>query len=154
MILYRVSKLRHADDLSGKGAELSGGRWNKLGYPAIYLAENVSLAILETIVHCQCINDLHNRIIVSVEVPEISIKTLDQASFPVNWNSIPWHSYTIESGTIWLESQETLLLKVPSSIVLKENIFIINPKHSDFKSVRIIRKEIFKPDNRLVLLRT
>ncbi|OHD65292.1 MAG: hypothetical protein A2176_15260 [Spirochaetes bacterium RBG_13_51_14] len=154
MILYRVSKLRHADDLSGKGAELSGGRWNKVGYPAIYLAENISLAILETIVHCQCINDLHNRLIVSVEVPEISIKTLDQASFPDNWNSIPWHTYTIENGTLWLESQETLLLKVPSSIVLKENIFILNPKHGGFKSVRIISKEIFKPDNRLVLLRT
>ena len=154
MVLYRVSKFRHADDLSGKGAELSGGRWNKLGIPALYLAENISLSILETIVHCQCINDLHNRLILSMEVPETSVKMFDYSLFPKNWNSIPWNTYTIENGTHWLESQETLSLKVPSSIVPKENIFILNPKHSEYKNIRIISKEIFKPDNRLVLLET
>lgn len=51
MLLYRVSKERHSSDLSGKGAEAAGGRWNRAGYPAVYLAENISLAILETIVH-------------------------------------------------------------------------------------------------------
>ena len=154
MVLYRVSKLRHADDLSGKGAELSGGRWNRKGYPAIYLAENISLAILETIVHCQYINDLHNRLILSIEVPDASLRVFDRSLFPVDWNSIPWSNFTIESGTHWLESQETLLLKVPSAIVSSEYIFILNPQHSDFSNVRIIKKEIFSPDNRLVLLQT
>ncbi|TAL32990.1 MAG: RES domain-containing protein [Spirochaetes bacterium] len=154
MVLYRVSKLRHADDLSGKGAELPGGRWNKKGYPAIYLAENISLAILETIVHCQCINDLHNRLILSFEVPDSSIKVYNRSLLPPDWNSIPWNNYTIENGTIWLESRETLLLKVPSSIVPNENIFILNPKHVDFQNVRIINREILQPDNRLVLAQT
>lgn len=154
MILYRVSKHRHADDLSGKGAELSGGRWNKKGYPALYLAENISLSILETIVHCQCINDLHNRLILSIEVPETSIDIFDPTLLPANWNSIPWNDFTIENGTQWLELQATLSLKVPSAIVPKENIYILNPRHSDYRNVRIIGREIFKPDNRLVLLRT
>ena len=151
MVLYRVAKRRHADDLSGKGAEESGGRWNKAGFPALYLAENISLAILETIAHCQCINDLHNRLVLSIDVPDTSIITLDETDFPDNWNSIPWNNYTIENGTRWLSSQESLILKIPSAIVPKENIYIINPRHIDHKNVIIINKEIFKPDNRLVL---
>ncbi len=153
MILYRVTKKRHASDLSGKGAETAGGRWNRPGYPALYLAENISLAILETMVHCQCISDLYNRLILSIDVPEKSIKSLDQTGFPKNWNSIPWHNYTIETGTQWLASMETLLLKVPSSIINKESIYILNPRHFDVKHVRIINKEIFTPDNRLALLK-
>jgi RES domain-containing protein len=152
MILYRMSKIRHAEDLSGKGAELSGGRWNAAGVPALYLAENVSLAILETIVHCHYIGDLHNRLLLSVDVPEASTQTIDRDALPEDWNSIPWHGFTIERGTSWLRSGESLLLKVPSAIVPQENIFIVNPGHPGHKKVKIIRREIFRPDNRLALL--
>ncbi len=153
MILYRMSKIRHAGDLGGKGAELSGGRWNAAGIPALYLAENVSLAILETIVHCHYIGDLHNRLLLSVDVPEVSMQTLDRADLPDDWNSIPWNRYTIEYGTRWLSSGESLTLKVPSAIVPNEHIYIVNPRHVAHKNVKIIKREIFRPDNRLALLK-
>jgi RES domain-containing protein len=152
MILYRVAKERHSSDLSGRGAEIAGGRWNRKGHAALYLAENISLAILETIVHCQYIRDLHNRLILWIEVPESSVKIAHQAHFPADWNSTPWNDYTMEAGTSWLESGEALALKVPSSIVPGENIYILNPKHRDFRKVKIINREVFRPDNRLVLL--
>jgi len=151
MILYRISKDRYSSDISGKGSEICGGRWNQIGSPALYLAENISLAILETLVHCQCISDLYNRLIVFIEVPETSIKILDQSGFPENWNSIPWHNYTIKTGSSWLESRETLILKVPSAIVSQENIYILNPKHCDFSKIKILSKQILKPDNRLII---
>ena len=46
--LYRALSPRfsHAP-LSGRGAELSGGRWNAVGTPALYLAGDVITAILE-----------------------------------------------------------------------------------------------------------
>jgi RES domain-containing protein len=152
MLLYRVSKARYASDLSGKGAELSGGRWNRIGLPAIYLAESVSLALLETIVHCQCLSDLHNRLILSIEAPDSSSEEVVPALLPVDWNTIPWHPFTIEYGTKWLESQRTLILKVPSAIVSQESIYILNPNHPGFPGVRIAGKETFRPDNRLALL--
>jgi len=151
MILYRMSKAGYANDISGKGAESYGARWNSKGHPALYLAENRSLAILETIVHCHFINDLHNRILLSIEVPDGSLTEIDPNDLPDNWNSIPWNNYTIEYGTQWLEAGEKLLLKVPSAVVPKENVFIVNPRHGDFKKVSIIGREIFKPDNRLAL---
>ncbi len=151
MILYRMAKKRRADDLSGEGAEKAGGRWNNKGYPAIYLANNRSLAILETIVHCQYIRDLYNRYILSIEVPEDLIDIFDRKKLPENWNSTPYNNFTIIEGTRWLQSFNNLTLKMPSAVVPEEFIFMVNPRHPEAKRVKIIKKEIFTPDNRLVL---
>ncbi|WP_338430955.1 RES family NAD+ phosphorylase [Synechococcus elongatus] len=40
-----------AEDRSGKGVELRGGRWNRKELPVLYTAENIALACLETLVH-------------------------------------------------------------------------------------------------------
>ena len=38
-----------ADDLSGTGAKISGGRWNSKGTPLVYSASNIALATIETV---------------------------------------------------------------------------------------------------------
>jgi RES domain-containing protein len=40
-----------ADDLSGAGAKITGGRWNSVGTPLIYSATNIALATIETVLH-------------------------------------------------------------------------------------------------------
>ena|SRR5471030_267438 len=40
-----------ANDLSGAGAKISGGRWNSIGTPLIYSATNIALATIETVLH-------------------------------------------------------------------------------------------------------
>ncbi len=50
MIGYRVVRGRYAD-LSGEGARLHGGRFNPAGIPAVYVAQSISLEILEVLVH-------------------------------------------------------------------------------------------------------
>jgi len=39
-----------ADDVSGKGAEKTGGRWNRKGAPILYCSSTIALACLETLV--------------------------------------------------------------------------------------------------------
>jgi RES domain-containing protein len=146
-----MSKLRRYSDLSGKGAELSGGRWNEIGQPAIYLAENISLSILETIVHCQQVSDLYNRVVLSIEVPNNSMDEISVDKLPRDWNTTPWNNFTVQYGSNWLLSNNNLLLKIPSAIVPKENIFLVNPVHKNYKFIKIIDKELFLPDNRLKL---
>ena len=54
MILWRISadtRRYQADDLSGRGAETTGGRWNEVGLPVVYTATTRALACLETMVH-------------------------------------------------------------------------------------------------------
>lgn len=47
-ILYRALSPRYAHaPLSGRGAHLSGGRWNAIGTPALYLAGDIITAIHE-----------------------------------------------------------------------------------------------------------
>ena len=58
-----------ADDLSGKGAELSGGRWNRKGTPLIYASVSRALACLETVVHLTQTPLPLNRYLVEIRVP-------------------------------------------------------------------------------------
>ena len=151
MLLYRMSKVKLFDDLTGKGAEISGGRWNEKGIGALYLAENRSLTILETIVHCQRISDLYNRFLLTIDVPDNSIDYVEPAKLPKNWNSTPWNNYTVDYGSKWLLSNKSLLLKIPSAIIPEESIYLINPSHSKHSKIKIIEKSLFLPDNRLQL---
>lgn len=59
-----------ADDLSGKGAEITGGRWNEKGVAVVYAAENRSLACLETLVHLAAGGLPFNRYLVEISIPD------------------------------------------------------------------------------------
>jgi len=48
--VFRVCRARYAR-LDGAGARLVGGRWNSPGRALVYMAESVSLAVLENLVH-------------------------------------------------------------------------------------------------------
>lgn len=152
MILFRIAKKKYAEDLSGYGAKIAGGRWNRKGIPVLYLAESRSLSILETIVHCNTIRDLTGRILLSIEIPDKSVDNINRSELPADWNMKPYHSFTVNYGSNWLITGENLLLKIPSSIVPEENIFIANPKHKKYSKIKITEKKLFEPDQRLVLL--
>ena len=47
---YRLCKQKYAP-ANGDGAKRSGGRWNHKGFPALYLADSIALAVLEVTVH-------------------------------------------------------------------------------------------------------
>ena len=49
MELFRISKERYKDDLTGTGARLYSGRWNNVGTAVLYSAQNRSLAMAEDI---------------------------------------------------------------------------------------------------------
>ena len=59
-----------ADDLSGAGAKITGGRWNRDGVPAIYTASSPALACLETVVHLVAGALPLNRYLVRIDIPD------------------------------------------------------------------------------------
>ena len=80
-----------ADDLSGKGAETTGGRWNRVGTPVLYTASSASLACLETVVHLNGGGLPLNRFLVEIDVPDdvwAAREVLPARHLPVGWAAV------------------------------------------------------------------
>ncbi|WP_259066400.1 RES family NAD+ phosphorylase [Mucilaginibacter sp. X4EP1] len=150
MILYRIAKCIYADDLSGTGARLYGGRWNSEGKSAVYLASLRSLALLEVLVHLPPLLIPSDYCLAEIEVPEDSIGVIASEELPVNWAAISPPLALKQLGDEFLQKQAYLILKLPSAIVPKEFNYLLNPLHKDIKKVKILQKQHFNFDERLV----
>ena len=141
-----------AHDLSGKGAQSSGGRWNRPGRPMLYCACSIALAALETAVHLE-IDDLPlNRFLVAVEVPDElwAARIVHSAtSLPVGWTARPEGKVSLDIGDAWLAGGASALLQVPSVIVPEEHIVLVNPRHADAASLQSRKLRAWFFDERL-----
>ena len=127
-----------AHDLSGKGAELSGGRWNRKGMPVVYASTSRALACLETVVHLTQTPLPLNRYLVEIVVPGNvwdAATDLDAAQ-AVGWDAEPAGKVSLDWGTAWAKGASTVLARVPSVVVEEEFNVLINPMHRDCSLVR------------------
>lgn len=147
MELFRVTKEIYQNDLSGQGAFLNGGRWNGVGFAALYLASHRSLAILETLVHLRVPRPPQDYLISIVYVPDtLAIQNISLDNLSKNWKRDTTETQKI--GDKWLTSNQTPLLRVPSVIVNAEYNFILNPIHPDFQHIKLINTESLAFDER------
>jgi RES domain-containing protein len=152
MIVYRIGKSRFSRDLSGEGARLFGGRWNTILTPCVYTSESRALALLEYTVNVN-IEDIPRGLnITSIEIPDEGILEASQKDLPGNWTKVPAPSSTKEFGTRFLKSQIKPVLKIPSTIIINEFNYILNPLHPDSKSFKIVSVEDFIYDVRIKTL--
>lgn len=125
-----------ANDLTGTGAKLSGGRWNSPGMPVVYCACSIALATLET-VHSLGAGSLpFNRYLVRVDLPDHvwqARRRLDPP--PAGWDAIPAGISARLAGDDWLAGGASALLLVPSVIVPDECNILVNPRHPDAAAI-------------------
>lgn len=136
-----------AGDLSGKGAEMTGGRWNRKGTAVLYASTSRALACLETVVHLAKTPLPLNRYLVEISVPATAWKaarTVSPAAL-AGWDAEPAGKASLDWGTQWLASGATLLAKVPSIIVPEEFNVLLNPAHPEIGSVKatVVRKWLY-----------
>jgi len=148
MDVFRIANKKYADDLSGKGASLNGGRWNKIGTPVLYCGESVEIALLETVVHLPA-NFAPNLMLLTLQIPDNSIESIAASKLPDNWYKHPAPEVLAEIGDDWVKGNSTIALKVPSVIVPTASNFILNCSHPHYKKVKIIQKQTFPIDPRL-----
>ena len=148
MIVFRISKSKRSSDISGTGAALYPGRWNKSGTPVLYTGESKEIASLENIVHIPPMMT-PNLDILTLDIPDDSITELTITDLPSNWHQFPAPTILSELGQKWIDENKTLALKVPSSIIHSANNFILNCNHKDYKIVKILSKKKFYFDLRL-----
>lgn len=150
MEVYRISGKKYSNNLSGLGAFLNGGRWNKKGQFALYTSLQISLSCLEVLVH------LHPEIatpeldLVTIQVPDQSILEIDPTKLHKDWFRKNGIRKCREIGSSWINDNEHLTIKVPSSIIPQEFNYVINPQHELYREVRIIDITDFSLDDRLI----
>ena len=149
MKIYRITGKKHANDISGMGAAMYGGRWNKKGTPVLYTGATKEIALLETIVHTPpaIIPALD---ILTLEIPDDSIQTLEIKDLPDNWTNYPAPAILAEIVEKWVDSNVSIALLVPSCIIHSAKNVILNCRHPEYaKKVKIVSQKGFHFDSRL-----
>ncbi len=150
MMFYRLAKAAYSKDLSGKGAEIAGGRWNSKGVPMIYTAQSVALATTEIAVHVPLGILPKGYVAITYELPEETIiDVLKENQLPADYKSIPHSHSTQIIGDEFIIGKKALVLKVPSVVVQGDYNFLINPNHPDLSKVSILNIEPYEFDARL-----
>ena len=139
-----------ADDVSGAGAKITGGRWNRQGTAVLYTSTSIALACLETVVHMKSAGLPLNRYLVRIEVPEAAWKArivLTPEDLPVGWDALPEGKVSLEVGNAWITGVRSPILLVSSVIVPEEPNVLVNPAHRLASGVKAkkLRKWLYDP---------
>ncbi len=148
---WRICKSKHSQNaFDGEGARFYGGRWNSTCFRMIYTAESIALAALEIIVNLGRDTKLIGKyVVIPVEFDVKLAQELNPRLLPKNWKSYPVPCDTQAIGDHWIASQKSVILRVPSVIVPDEHCYLINPRHPDFRKLKIGKPQKFEWDSRL-----
>jgi RES domain-containing protein len=151
MELYRISQEIFADDLSGNGARLFGGRWNSEGLFAVYTSSSRSLALLEILAHTPAkMLDSKIYILITFQVPDnIKLQEIPVSVLTTGWDAPDTRPVTKKLGDKFLRSKSGLLLSVPSVLVPEEKNIVLNPLHTAMHKVKIVHKRQIHFDGRV-----
>ncbi len=150
MIVFRLSKSKFANDLSGKGAEKSGGRWNSKVTSMVYTSESRALCTTEIAVHTPLGNLPLDYKLITIEIPDIThIQEVNIKDIPSDWKLFPHVHATREIGDRFVSEGIFPVLKVPSAAVQDEFNYLVNPVHIDSKKIVVKAIESFNFDERL-----
>lgn len=147
---WRICKERFANTaFDGEGAFRDGGRWNSEGVRVVYVAGSAALATLEILVHVSEPDDLYRTPFVLIPVDFAADLVTEPPALPPGWHEDPPPVAAAAIGDQWVESQTSLLLKVPSAVIHSEFNYLINPAHPRFGELIIGPAEPFQFDSRL-----
>ncbi|CAN5908055.1 RES family NAD+ phosphorylase [soil metagenome] len=130
--------------MSGQGAYLYGGRWNSPEHRVVYASGNLSLAMLEVLVHIDDAEAFVNKAYVYhlVEFDEADVSVLEPSSLPPSWNARPETRVSQGVGDEFLDRVEGVVLAVPSVVVPTAMrydplymTYLINPVHPKYAKV-------------------
>jgi len=141
--IYRVCRSIHAN-LDGEGAKRAGGRWNSPGRPVVYMAETISLAVLENLVHMARQDFPTGYVVVGAVVPE-NIRLLRDEDLLLGSSDISPRRL----GDQWIDSHDSAVLEVRSTVVPFEHNYLLNPRRPDFAAITVEPPVPFVFDERL-----
>jgi RES domain-containing protein len=150
MEVFRLHNAKYPIPLSGKGAALTGARWNSKGTEIIYTAHGRCLAMAEVVVHLSLATLPKGYEMIGISIPDtIEIYELPVSKLPLGWNVFPETIDTQIIGDSFIKELRYAVMKVPSAVVKGDFNYLINPFHPDFNSIKISIQEDFPFDKRI-----
>src|ERR1022692_2606670 len=143
--VYRVCRAVYAN-LDGQGAKRVGGRWNSPGRAVVYMAESISLAVIENLVHMSREDFPSGYVTVAVIIPD-HVKTLAEEELRTRLPNLSPGQY----GDHWIASLESAVLRVRSGVIPEECNYLLNPGHPQFSEIVVEATVPFVFDERLFL---
>lgn len=138
MLVYRISQTRYAEDTSGEGARLFGGRWNLPMVSCLYTSESRALALLEFSVNVNIYDIRRALSFITYEIEDEKIHVISIPELPGNWKDNIAPRQTQEFGTRLLIRKNVPIIKIPSVVIPQEHNYLINPLYySGLKIVEI-----------------
>lgn len=127
-----------------------GARWHRAGTPVIYTASALSLAVLEVFVHLDPEDEPSDLVAVMADIPaSVRVSHVQRRELPQDWSADPPPRALVDLGMRWLMDATAAVLAVPSAIVPSELNYLLNPRHPDFRKIRVGRPQPFSFDPRL-----
>lgn len=145
MKVYRISKSEYANDLTGTGARLFGGRWNHINLPCIYTAGSAALAVLEYSVNVNVAFVPRNLSLAVFEIEEKYIHRPEK--LPDDWAAVPAPLSAKDFGSSLLHDNIPVI-RVPSVVIPSEYNYLLNPSAAG-KAFRLLEVREFRYDLRI-----
>lgn len=148
----RVWRISDFADLRGDGGLRASGRWHTRGRPIVYLADHPAAALLEVLVHLEVdVEDLPATYqLLAADVPDEMARRATATEEHLSPVWIENLTVTRRLGDEWLKSAASALLRVPSAIVPSATNWLLNPRHPDAASIRVVDLVRVPFDPRLV----
>ncbi len=152
MLVYRLCRTKYANDLSGEGSRLKGGRWNNKKISCVYTSSTRSLALLEYTVNVNIDEIPRSLSLITIDIKEHPIFCPKISHLPGDWKDSPTPSSTKDYGTALLLNSKYAVLQFPSVIIPQEYNYILNTRHLLSNNFEIIEVDDFSYDTRIKLV--
>jgi RES domain-containing protein len=145
-----VRAARGNSAFTGEGARIYGGRWNSRGTAVSYVSEHESLAALELLVHLMPLSSDDRYLSFRLQWEDKLTDYFPVKNLPSDWYAEPPTFETMQIGDEWVRRGKSVALAVPSVLSTSEMNFLLNPKHADFKRIKISQPLEYRFDSRLL----
>ena len=148
--VYRILRKPYSTEpLDGEGAYRFGSRWSSPGVRLAFVAEHLSLAMLEYYVHLDPDHPPTDLVVVEADIPDsVSRLSIGLKQLPANWRQSPAPAALAAIGDDFAIKERSAILTVPSVLAPAESNWIVNPRHPSFTKIRVHAAATFQYDLR------
>jgi RES domain-containing protein len=107
------------------------GRWHTAGRHLDYVAQSLSLAVLERLVHYKRFDALEPHVLYAIDVPDAAIESVPMP--PRGWDGEEPMPAAQAIGDSWCDELRCPALLVPSAVTPGEYNLLINSHHPDWQ---------------------